>query len=98
QVAARPIGVGDGLVSGDLDALTGDDDAVAVAARLVLPATMHRVEVQQMGVGRRIADRVVDLRELQLRPAPGRTQGQSSDAAEAVDAYLDGHDPVLSSQ
>ncbi|MNN65467.1 hypothetical protein D3C81_1809730 [compost metagenome] len=82
----------------DLDALALDDDAVAVAARLVLPAAVHRIEVEQMGVGRRVGGRVVDLHELQLRPAPGRAQGQTSDAAEAVDAYLDGHGLVLSSR
>ncbi|MNG09652.1 hypothetical protein D3C84_930780 [compost metagenome] len=71
QVAARPVGVGDGLVGADPDPLAVDQDAVARAARLMLPAAVHRVEIQQVGMGRRIAGRVVDLHEFELRPVPG---------------------------
>src|SRR5690606_1195388 len=95
QVAARPVGVGDGLVVGHGDALAVDDDGVAVAARLVLPAAVHRVEVQQVGVGRRVGGRVVDVHEFQLRPVPGGAQRQTSDAAGTVDADFDGHGCAL---
>ena len=64
-------------------------------AGLMLPTAMHRVEIEQMGVGRRIASRVVDLHELQLWPAPGRAQGQAADAAETVDTHFDGHTLLL---
>src|SRR5690606_23789449 len=83
------------LVMGHRNALAADDEAVAVAACLVLPAAVHRVEIQQVGVGRRVGSRVVDTHEPQLRPVPGGAQRQSSDAAEAVDAYFDGHRSAL---
>ena len=54
----------------------------------VPPAAMHRVEIEQVRMGGRIAGRIVDLHEIQLRPIPGRTQGQATDAAETVDAYF----------
>ncbi len=91
KIAARPIGVCDRLVGADLHPLAIDDQAVAVGARLVLPAAMHRVEIEQVRMGGRIAGRIVDLHEIQLRPIPGRTQGQATDAAETVDAYFYAH-------
>src|SRR5690606_41548054 len=87
---------GDGLVGRDLNALAVDQDALAFAARLMLPAAVHRVEIQQMGVCRRIASRVVDLHKLQFRPAPGSAQRQATDTTKTVDTCLDSHKPIPS--
>lgn len=91
QVAVGPIGVGDGLVRGHPDPLALDHQAIAVAARFVLPAAMHRVEVQQVGMGSGVAGRIVDPNELQLRPAPGGAKRQTSNAAKTIDAYFHSH-------
>jgi hypothetical protein len=52
---------------------------------------MHRVEVDQVRMGYCIACRVVDLHELELWPAPGCTQGETTDATKTVDTYFDAH-------
>ena len=94
QVAAAPIGVGNGLVGGDANALAVDHHVLAIATRLMLPAAMYRVEVQQVGMGGGITGRVVYLHELQLGPVPGSAQGQAADAAESVDTDFDRHGAV----
>jgi hypothetical protein len=38
-----------------------------------------------------VAGGIIDLHKLQIIPAPGGAQGQSSHAAKAVDTYFDGH-------
>ncbi len=91
QIAAGPVGICNGLVCSDSDALAIDDNAVAVTARFVLPAAVHRVEVQQVGVGGCVAGGIVDLDELQLWPIPGCAQCQTSNPAEAVDTNFDCH-------
>jgi hypothetical protein len=91
QVATAPVGVGDGLVGAHPDALAIDHHAIAIAARLMLPAAMHRVEIEQVRVGGGVTCRVVDLHELHFGPVPGGAQGQTADAAKTVDAYFDGH-------
>ncbi|MCY1488680.1 hypothetical protein D9M68_223780 [compost metagenome] len=96
QIAVRPVGVGNRLVGGDLDALATDHHAIALGAGLVMPAAMHRIEVQQMRVGHRVTHRVIDADELELRPAPGGAQGQATDTTEAVDTDFDTHESVLS--
>ncbi|MCY1358570.1 hypothetical protein D9M69_451090 [compost metagenome] len=95
QIAVRPVGVGDGLVGGDLDALAADHHAIALTARFVLPAPVHRIEVQQVGVGRGVAGRVVDADELQFGPVPGGAQRQTTDTTETVDTDFDAHVRVL---
>ncbi len=72
QITAGPIGIGNGLVSSDPDSFAIHNNAIAVAARFVLPAAMHRVEIQQVGVSGCVPGGIVDLDEFQLRPVPGR--------------------------
>ncbi|MCY1267403.1 hypothetical protein D9M70_158370 [compost metagenome] len=96
QIAIRPIGVGDGLVGSDLDALAADHHAIALGTGLVVPAAVYRVEVQQMREGRRVTRRVIDTDELELRPAPGGAQRQTTDTTETVDTDFDTHAHVLS--
>src|SRR5690606_30667098 len=94
QVAAGPVGPGDALVAGDRDALSGDDDGIALGRGLVRPAAMHGVEVEQVGEGGGVAGRVVDVREAQVGPVESGAQRQAADAAESVDAYLQDHGAV----
>ncbi|MNQ78413.1 hypothetical protein D3C85_933220 [compost metagenome] len=42
-------------------------------------------------MGSTVASRVIDLHEFKLAPAPGRTQGKTTDAAETVNTYFDAH-------
>ncbi|MNV60622.1 hypothetical protein D3C71_1530920 [compost metagenome] len=95
QITARPVGVGDRLVRGDLDALALDHHRVAFCLGFTLPAAVDRIEVDQVGVGLGVADRVIDLDEFEFRPAPGRAQRQATDTAKPIDAYFDCHGLVL---
>jgi hypothetical protein len=45
-----------------------------------------------------VACRIVDLHELKLRPAPGCTQGKTTDATKTVDTYFYTHVFVLLKQ
>ncbi|MNT36213.1 hypothetical protein D3C72_1722820 [compost metagenome] len=72
QVATRPIGVGDGLVGRDLDVLAIDYHRIACCTGFTVPASVDRVEVDQVGVGLSIPGRVIDLYEFEFRPVPGR--------------------------
>ncbi len=91
QIAARPVGIGNRPVASERQPAARNDNRITIGLCLVLPAPVYRVEVEQMGVGCRIAARVVDLHKLQVGPVPGGAQRQFTDAAKAVDTYLDGH-------
>ncbi|VVP54821.1 hypothetical protein PS874_05474 [Pseudomonas fluorescens] len=60
-----------------------------------MPAAMHRVEVQQVRMGRRVTCRIVDLHELERWPTPGGAQSKSTDPAKTIDANFDSHIVVL---
>src|SRR5690606_39125188 len=98
QIAAAPVSIGNGLVGRDLNAFAVDQDALALTARLAIPAAMHRIEIDQMGVGCGVTGRVVDLHKLKFRPAPGGAQRQTTDTTKSVDTYLDSHKRIPSTK
>ncbi|MNN11671.1 hypothetical protein D3C81_1246370 [compost metagenome] len=98
QVAARPVGVRDGLVGGDLDALALDHYRVALCAGFTVPASVDRIEVDQMGMGLGVTGRVIDLHKLEFRPVPGGAKRQATNTAKPIDTYFDSHVLVLESR
>jgi hypothetical protein len=56
---------------------------------------MHRVEVQQVRMGRRVTRWIVDLHEFEFWPAPGCSQREATDPTETIDANFDSHVVVL---
>ena len=68
-----------------------DGEHILLAVYVLGPAPVDRVECQQVRRRGRVAGQLVDVRERELRPAPGRAQRQPSHAAEAVDADAGAH-------
>src|SRR3546814_4786430 len=85
HVATGPVCGGQLLVVGNPNALAVDDQFVAFSGDRAIPAAVHRVEVQQVRQGRRLASRIVDLHELELGAIRGCTQDEAAHAAEPVD-------------
>ncbi|MNI63921.1 hypothetical protein D3C73_1193330 [compost metagenome] len=98
QVAARPVCVRDGLVRGDLEALAFDHYRVAFCAGFTVPASVDRIEVDQMGMGLGVTGRVIDLHKLEFWPVPGRAKRQATNTAKPIDTYFDSHVLVLGSR
>ncbi|MNZ45473.1 hypothetical protein D3C78_631310 [compost metagenome] len=69
-----------------------------MCACLAVPASVHRVEVDQVGMGFSVPGRVIDLYEFEFRPVPGRAQRQATDTSKPIDAYFDCHVLVLESR
>ena len=67
------------------------DDFIAVCERLVLPAPLNRIEVQQVGCRGCVAGNLVDLDDLYLGVIPERTQRKATHAAEAIHPYSNRH-------
>src|SRR3546814_16367073 len=76
-----PVCGGQLLVVGNPNALAVDDQFVAFSGDRAIPAAVHRVEVQQVRQGRRLASRIVDLHELALGAIRGYTQDEAAHAA-----------------
>src|SRR4030095_1622417 len=73
------------------DPLTADDERVAVDDDVAAEAAVHRVVAQHVGEGGGLAQ-VDDRDDLDVREVLDRgAKHHASDAAEAVDADLDGH-------
>ena len=84
QIAPRhAAGLGAAAVA---DGRLVDHEFVAVAAHVVRPAPVDRVERQQVRRGAGVPSGLVDVGETKLRPPPGRSQREPSHAAETVDA------------
>ena len=74
----------------------GDEQGVGAGADLVLlPATMDRVELQQVGLTGGVALDLVDVDDVILRAAPAGAKTQLAHAAEAVDTNTNSHDAHL---
>src|SRR3546814_17663137 len=90
HVAAGPVGGSQLLVVRQRNASALDHERIALGFNRPVPAAVHRVEVQQVRKGGRLAGRVVDLDELDIRLVPRGAQGETAHAAEAVDANANG--------
>ncbi len=95
QIAVAPVGIGQRAIGRNRDRFALDQHLLGVAAGLVLPAAVHRIKVEQVGVRRRVARRVIDAHKLQLWPVPGCAQRQATNATKTVDTYLDAHSGLL---
>ena len=96
QVAPRDFGGGG--QGGEAEPLFADADRVlAFDRKLVAPAALHRVELEEMRHGGGAALDLVHMHDVQpvvppriilaaFRPTQGRPEGQAADAAHAVDA------------
>ena len=60
--------------------------AVAVAINRLVPATMHRIKLQQMGSCRGITARIIDMDKLNAGAVPERSKHKPADPAETVDS------------
>ena len=60
--------------------------AVAVAINRLVPATMHRIKLQQMGCCRGITGRLMDMHKLNARAIPESSQHKPADPTETVDS------------
>ena len=79
------------LLGDDLDGLAADDDGVALDLDGLREATEDRVVLQQVGEGLDIGE-IVDADDLHVRALlEDRAEVVTTNAAEAVDADLDGH-------
>ena len=67
------------------------DNFIPVCERLVLPAPLNRVEVQQVRCGGCVAGNLVDLNYLNLGVIPERTQRKAAHSAKAVNSYANRH-------
>ena len=88
HIAARPVGVGNGFVMADRNALAVQQNRAIGGLRFAVPAAVYRVEVQQMRQGVGIPGRIVDADYADVWVAGGDAHYQPSDAAEAVDSNL----------
>ncbi|OEV16744.1 hypothetical protein AN221_31565 [Streptomyces nanshensis] len=76
--------------------MTIDGDGVGGVADLCLETTQDGVVLQQVGRGRSVTQ-VVDSHDLDVRTLlEQRAEVVATDAAEAVDAYADRHEPISS--
>src|SRR6185295_17930748 len=79
-----------------LDGVAVDGDAVGGVADLCLQTTQDGVVLQQVGRGRSVTQ-VVDSHDLDVRTLlQQRAEVVTTDAAKAVDAYADRHEPISS--
>src|SRR5690606_38072607 len=79
QIAALPIDVCNRSIGCDLDALATAHDRITRRVGFATPSAMHRIEVDQVCVSRCVPRWVINLHELELWPAPRRTQGKATD-------------------
>ena len=86
HIAVRPVGVGDGFVVTDGNALAIDRHHGIAGPGFPMPAAMYRIEIQQMRQGCGIAGRIVDADDTSLRIFGGNAHDQAPDATETVDA------------
>ena len=77
----------------DTDTMTIDNDVITIDRHDAMKRTMHRIPLQQPGVGGGIA-KVVDRDndDIAALDFKNGAQNVASDATETVDGDLDGHD------
>ena len=85
-----PVELGGVALGEDLDLLAVDGDEVVAVLDVVFEVAEDGVVLEQMGEGRRRGE-VVDGDEVDLGVGEGGAEDVATDAAEAVDAYLDCH-------
>ena len=67
------------------------DNFIAVCERLVLPAALDRIEVQQVRCRGCVAGNLVDLDDLNLGVIPKCAKRKAAHAAEAIHPYSNRH-------
>ena len=94
---SSPHGMSAGLRSDEhLDGVAVDGDRVGGVGHLGLEAAQDGVVLQQVGGGRGVTQ-VVDSHDLDVRTLlQQRAEVVTTDAAKAVDAYADRHEPISS--
>ena len=60
--------------------------AVAVSINRLVPGTMHRIKLQQMGSCRSITARIIDMDKLNTGAVPECSKHKPADPAETVDS------------
>jgi hypothetical protein len=79
-------------VRAEAEAAVADQDRiVAGGADVAVPPSVDGVEFEQVGGRRRAALDLIDVCQLELRPAPCGAHGEATHAAKAVDADGDAH-------
>jgi hypothetical protein len=66
-------------------------DAVVIEEDILIPSSMHRIELKQMRMTSGIALDLIDMDELQFVAPPPGAQAQFAHAAEAIDTNPNSH-------
>ena len=68
-----------------------DNQAIRIRLHLMLPATVHRIELQQMRHTECVAADLVDVNDLIIRRLPARAQAEPAHTSEAVNPDANSH-------
>jgi len=78
-------------VAAEADPPAAGDDVMPVCERLVLPAALNRVEVQQVGCRSCVTGNLVDMNYLNLGVVPKRAKRKAAHAAKPIHSETNRH-------